>query len=58
MPFSYVYIDGIVADDSQPHNVQVYSDISSGMSEPFCWIIENLTKIYTMQNGSPETIHK
>lgn len=29
MPFSYYYIDA-VSTDGQPHNVQVYSDISAG----------------------------
>ncbi len=36
MPFSYMYIDGIVASDSEPHNVQVYSDISARRSKLFC----------------------
>ncbi|KAF5346060.1 hypothetical protein D9756_010802 [Leucocoprinus leucothites] len=28
MPFSYMYIDAFAANDSQPHSVQIYSDIS------------------------------
>lgn len=29
MPFTYIYMD-LVSNDGQPHDVQVYSDISAG----------------------------
>ncbi len=35
MPFSYMYIYGIVANDSQPHTIQIYSDISARGFELF-----------------------
>ncbi len=41
MPFSYMYVDGIAASDSQPHTVQVYSDITAGGSALFCYIAVN-----------------
>lgn len=47
MPFSYMYIDGIVASDSQPHTVQVYSDITAGRSALLRLVLLHCCKLTT-----------
>ncbi|KAF5360446.1 hypothetical protein D9756_005173 [Leucocoprinus leucothites] len=62
MPFSYMYIDGFSTNDSSPHSVQVYSDITAewaarDITTPVKWdTVEADTMIYhhvTRQTPEP-----
>ncbi|EKM77081.1 hypothetical protein AGABI1DRAFT_93734 [Agaricus bisporus var. burnettii JB137-S8] len=45
IPFTYLFVDGFVADDGNPHSIQLYSDITGGQLNPH-WMAGRATMDY------------
>ncbi|KAF7783397.1 hypothetical protein Agabi119p4_1421 [Agaricus bisporus var. burnettii] len=51
IPFTYLFVDGFVADDGNPHTIQLYSDISGE------WITQDTsTEMQWVTQDSPENM--
>ncbi|KAF9443521.1 hypothetical protein P691DRAFT_679373, partial [Macrolepiota fuliginosa MF-IS2] len=50
VPFSYMFLDGFPATDSQPHNIQVYTDITAE------WVTSDDTQVIMWNTTETDTM--